>query len=56
LQPGFSVVASIVSVQVGDQISAIRVYREAFDTGPQGYPVGMLGENMYVDSFERLGD
>jgi len=56
LQPGFSMVVSITSVQAGDQLSAIRVYREAFDTGPQGYPVGMLEENMYVGAFERLGD
>lgn len=56
LQPGFSVVVSITNVQVGDQVSAIRIYREAFDTGPEGYPVGMIEENMYVDAYERIGD
>lgn len=56
LQPEFTVVVSITSVQVGDQISAIRVYREAFDTGPQGYPLGLVAENMYVSEYERLGD
>jgi hypothetical protein len=56
LQPGFKVVVSIANVQAGDQLSAIRVYREAFDTGPEGYPVGMVEENMYVGEFERLGN
>jgi hypothetical protein len=56
LQPGFTVVVTIGAVQVGDQISAIRVYREAFDTGPEGYPVGMLEENMYVAEYERIGN
>ncbi len=56
LQPGFKVVVSITSVQVGDQISAIRVYREAFDTGPEGYPIGMVGENMYEAAYEQLGN
>lgn len=55
LQPEFTVVVSIGAVQVGDQISAIRLYLERFDTGPQGYPVGMLEENMYVAEYERLG-
>jgi hypothetical protein len=56
LQPGFTMVMSITSVQAGDQVSAIRVYREAFDTGPEGYPVGMLEENMYVGEYERVGN
>jgi len=56
LQPGFKVVVSIVSVQAGDQVSAIRVYREAFDTGPEGYPLGMVEENMYVGEYERLSN
>ncbi len=56
LQPGFTMVVSITNVQVGDQVSAIRVYREAFDTGPEGYPLGMVEENMYVGQYERLGD
>jgi hypothetical protein len=54
LQPGFTVVVTIGAVQVGDQISAIRVYREAFDTGPEGYPLGMLDTNMYAGEYERL--
>jgi len=56
LQPGFQVVVSIGAVQVGDQISAIRLYREAFDTGPEGYPLGMVEENMYVGEYERLSN
>ena len=56
LEPAFTVVVTIGAVQVGDQVTAIRVGRERFDTGPQGYPVGMLAENMYVNEYERLGD
>jgi hypothetical protein len=43
-------------LQAGDQVSAIRVYREAFDTGPEGYPVGMIEENLYVAEYERIGN
>jgi hypothetical protein len=56
LQPGFTVVVSIGAVQVGDQISAIRVYREAFDTGPEGYPLGMVDEDSIVSEYERVGN
>jgi hypothetical protein len=56
LQPEFSLVVSIGAVQVGDQVSAIRLYLERFDTGPEGYPTGMLEENMYVQEYERLGN
>jgi hypothetical protein len=56
LQPGFSVVVTIGAVQAGDQVSAIRVYREAFDTGPMGYPIGVLDENMYVAEYEQIGN
>ena len=38
-----------------DQVSAIRVYMERFDTGPQGYPTGMVDEDAYVNRVERLG-
>jgi hypothetical protein len=56
LQPGFSIVVSIGAAQAGDQISAIRYYREAFDTGPEGYPLGMVMENMYEHEYETLGN
>jgi hypothetical protein len=56
LQPGFTIVVSIGAVQAGDQVSAIRLYMERFDTGPNGYPVGMLEENMYVAEYERIGN
>jgi hypothetical protein len=56
LQPGFTVVVSIGAVQVGDQISAIRVYREAFDTGPEGYPLGMVDEDALVSEYEQVGN
>lgn len=44
LQPGFTVTVTIGSVQVGDQVSNIRLYAERFVTGPQGYRVGMVDE------------
>jgi hypothetical protein len=56
LQPEFTMVVSIVSVQAGDQVSAIRVYREAFDTGPQGYPTGLVEEDAALREFETIGN
>lgn len=56
LQPEFSIVVTVGSVQVGDQISAIRLYMERFDTGPEGYPLGMVSENMYAGEYEMLGN
>jgi hypothetical protein len=56
LQPGFTLVVSIGAVQAGDQISAIRVYVERFDTGPEGLPIGVVETNMYEAAYERLGD
>ena len=55
LQPSYTIVVTIGSVQAGDQVSAIRVYMEQFDTGPQGYPTGMVDEDAYVNRVERLG-
>lgn len=56
LQPEFTVVVSVGAIDAGDQISAIRVYRERFDTGPQGYPLGVVEENMYAGEYELLGN
>jgi hypothetical protein len=56
LQPGFTVVVAIASAQVGDQISAIRLYVERFDTGPQGFPIGMVEEPANVQLVESLSN
>jgi hypothetical protein len=56
LQPTFTIVVTIGAVQVGDQISAIRVYREAFDTGPQGYPLGLVEESAEYAAYETIGE
>ena len=56
LQPAFSLVVTLTAAQAADQISAIRLYLERFDTGPEGLPIGMLAENMYVSEYERVGD
>lgn len=45
LQPEYTVTVTIGAVQVGDQISNIRLYAERFVTGPQGYPLGVLDGN-----------
>ncbi len=42
LQPMFTVTVALGSHQVGDQISAIRLYAERFVTGPSGYSIGMV--------------
>jgi hypothetical protein len=41
LQPDYRVTVSIANVQVGDQVSNIRVYAERFVTGAQGYLLGV---------------
>ena len=56
LQPAYSVAVAVGAIDAGDQVSAIRLYVERFDTGPEGYPVGMVEENMYVGEYERLGN
>lgn len=42
LQPAYSLVVAIGAVQVGDQVSRIRFYRERFSTGPGGYRQGTV--------------
>jgi hypothetical protein len=54
LQPEFSVVVSIGAVQAGDQVSAIRLYLERFDTGPEGYLIGMSDSNMYESDYSYM--
>jgi hypothetical protein len=42
LQPDYTVTVAIAGVQVGDQVSNIRVYAERFVTGAQGYLLGVV--------------
>jgi hypothetical protein len=42
LQPQFSIVVAIGGVQVGDQLSAIRIYAQRFVTGDSGYLLGVV--------------
>lgn len=56
LQPEWTVVVGIGSVQVGDQISLVRLLVERFDTGPAGFPIGMVNESPLVDQLERLSE
>lgn len=44
LQPEYKIVVTIGAVQVGDQISDIRLYAERFVTGEQGYLLGVFDE------------
>ena len=43
---GFSINLSVGAMDVGDAISAIKVYAEVFPTGPEGYPIGMNRVNI----------
>lgn len=40
LQPTWKLVTSTLNKTSSDQFSAIRLYRERFSTGPDGYPIG----------------
>lgn len=42
LQPDYTVVVTIGSVQAGDQVSNIRIYAEKFETGAAGYLLGPI--------------
>lgn len=42
LQPAYTLVVTVGSVQAGDQISRIRFLRERFTTGPGGYQQGSV--------------
>ena len=42
LQPNFSIVLTIGAVQVGDQVSRIRLNQERFVTGAEGYLIGTV--------------
>lgn len=44
LQPMFTVVVTVGTVQVGDQISNVRLYAERFVTGPAGYLLGVIDD------------
>jgi len=50
----------LVFTQLADFIPNVAPYEVAttveFDTGPEGLPIGMVDENMYVGQYERLGD
>lgn len=41
LQPQWTAVVTIANKHAADQVSAIRVYRERFITGPDGFDIGV---------------
>lgn len=45
LQPQFEIVVAIGAVQVGDQLSRIRLNQERFVTGMEGYLLGVYEDN-----------
>jgi hypothetical protein len=57
LQPGYTLVVAVGAVDVGDQLSRIRFYRERFSTGPGGYRQGMVSPaELYDLSVARLAE
>lgn len=54
--PGWEIDVAVSSIDVGDQISNVRLLLERFDTGPEGYPLGMLELTPEQATAERLGD
>jgi hypothetical protein len=44
LQPGFNITCTVGAVQVGDQISRIRLNQERFVTGEEGYLLGVIDD------------
>lgn len=52
LQPDYSVVVTVLGVQIGDQISNIEWYRQRFVTGDEGYLLGVVEDDS--PEFERL--
>lgn len=56
LRPQWKVIVAVGAGQVGDQISALRVIPENFDTGPEGYPIGMVEESRAASLVETLGN
>ncbi len=42
LQPGYSVQFTVDNKQAGDQLSALHLMVERFETGERGYPVGVV--------------
>lgn len=56
LQAGYDVFVQVVSIDATDQISNARFTVERFDTGPEGYPIGMVEETRAQATAERLGD
>lgn len=55
LQPAWTIVVTVGSVQAGDQISAVRLYMERYDTGPAGFPIGMVAETKLEARHEQIG-
>lgn len=40
LQPTWTIVTAVANIDANDQIGPVRLYRERFSTGPDGYPIG----------------
>lgn len=56
IRPVWALRARIDAVQAADQISLATIYRERFETGPEGYPIGAGDESAAVAAREREGD
>lgn len=49
IPPSYAISVGIGNVDVGDQISNVRLYRDRFSTGPDGYPMGGYDESVLLD-------
>jgi hypothetical protein len=55
IPPSYQLAVTIGSVQAGDQITAIRYYRDRFSTDPKDYEAGGLDFDSLLNSFRLAG-
>lgn len=56
IRPVWALRVRIDAVQAADQITLATLYRERFETGPEGYPLGAMDESSAVAALEREGN
>ncbi len=55
LRPGYKIVTATGAIDAADTYTKIRVVAEQIDTGPEGYPIGVVTVPDFVEAFERQG-
>lgn len=56
LYPGFEVIVSVAGVDTTDQLAAVSLLFERFDTGNAGYPIGAMDADVFKEWEERFAD